>query len=668
MKKKRKIKFKAIDYIIILICLAGAIFSGTAFWGEYNRTLYKLNEESVGIIIFKKRVAQRKFIDRGVWDRLKQTSPVYNGDTIRTIEQSEAIVIFEDEVTYLSMDSSTMIQIFYNNQSGAKIDFSGGGLEAASENRNIVISSGGSTMVLDGRARLNKREKEFIVSVFDGKASFDGTEIEAGNILAFDADGELSTKPVISMTSFASSAYVLGSAPLYGTSSDAAPAKTAPVVFSWNSLNFDPDTVVVVDVAKDRGFTRIVETRDVHGASSVAIPLENGSYWWRAYPVDGGSGSRAPVGNLYPSGTLEVIPAAEAVLLSPAQEEEFAFPGKSLIPFSWTSVGSATSYLLEISAREDMANPVVSRLVGENSVIQSGLDYGRWYWRITPVFPPQVKSPADSAGSTSASAVGEFSIVGGSQAVTAPVLTFPRQDGKAYMDSSGNRLLWTYNPNTASWLVELADNPGMLNPVVKHEVTNNFFTLPKELLQNGKTWFWRVTAQSNAQGDAQDGAQGGSSHAVSAVQSFEVSPGTAPVAKPVLTAPTYVPTLPPVFFGSYVENWNDLEAETIAYNERILSRIVLTLNANSGYTLRVEGHANSTVNPGDIGSRQREEALELQPLSETRARAVAERLASLGVDRNRLEVIGRGGQNPLTAWEDRENWWRNRRVELILYR
>ena len=656
---KRKIKLKVIDYIIVLLCLAGAVFSGAAFWNEYNKTLVKLNEDSVGIIIFKKRVAQRKFIDRGVWDRLKQTSPVYNGDTIRTIEQSEAIIIFQDEVTYLSMDESTMIQVFYNNQGGARIDFSGGGLEVASESKNFVISSGDSTIVLDRKARLNKHEKELILSVFDGKASFDEIEIGAGNILAFDSNGELSTKPVISMTSFASSAYVLGSPPL---SKDGTPIETVPVVFSWNALNFDADTFVIVEVAKDRAFNRLVEIRDVIGASSVSIPLENGNYFWRAYPVEGSQSaegpktadSRTPVSRLYPSGKLEVIPVAAAILLSPSQDEEFTFSGKSPIPFSWTAIESASSYLLEISARMDMANPVVSRLVEESSVVQSPLDYGRWYWRVTPVFPAQMK------GEASSSEVGEFSVVGGSPVLAAPVLTFPSHNGKMYADSSSNRLLWAHDPNASSWLVELADNPGMASPIVKQDVANNFFPLSRELLLNGKTWYWRVTAMGDTQGSA--------GSAVSVVRRFEVGSGAVPVAKPVLAALPYIPPLPPVVFGANIENWNELDAETIAYNEKIFSSIVLTLNTYGEYKLRVEGHANSTVSPGDIEGSILEEKEELEPLSEMRARAVVNHLVMLGIDRNRLEFLGLGGKNPIAAWDDVKNWWKNRRAELILIR
>ena len=99
MRKKKNTPFRASDLVIVLLCCAGAIASGVLFWKEYNRTLTKLNEEPIGTIVFKKRTAQRKFSDRVVWDTLKQESPVYNGDTIRTIDQSEASITFRDQVT-----------------------------------------------------------------------------------------------------------------------------------------------------------------------------------------------------------------------------------------------------------------------------------------------------------------------------------------------------------------------------------------------------------------------------------------------------------------------------------------------------------------------------------------------------------------------------------------
>jgi outer membrane protein OmpA-like peptidoglycan-associated protein len=124
----------------------------------------------------------------------------------------------------------------------------------------------------------------------------------------------------------------------------------------------------------------------------------------------------------------------------------------------------------------------------------------------------------------------------------------------------------------------------------------------------------------------------------------------------------------PIVFGTRLEDWDDLAAETSASNERILSQIVQILNTNSTYKVRVEGHANPTVDPSNMASRQYEYTEELQPISEVRAKAVMNRLVTLGIDPGRLEYRGLGGEHPLVAWEDTENWGKNRRVEFILIR
>jgi hypothetical protein len=402
MQKKRSTRFKLIDAAVILFCFVGSIASGTAFWSEYTRTLTKLNEDPVAVIVFKKRTAQRKFIDRVVWDTLKQSSPVYNGDTIRTIEFSEAVVTFKDEVTNLTLNENTLIQIFYNDIDGARIDFSGGNLEVISGESGVVITSGSSAITVDGQANFNKNEKGFNISVLKGEAGFNGEIIESGNILAIDANGERDTSPAIAMTSFGLSARVLG-----------APGEIVPVVFSWNTYNFNPDTHVIVETALDRNFNRIVESRDVN-ASSVSIPLANGSYWWRAYPANGGS--REPANSMYPSGTLEVIPVAAITALSPSQAERFTVSSETGVSLSWSAAEGAFAYLLEISANADMSGVVVSRRVEETGVTQTGLETGRWYWRVTPVFPNRVTGPIP------VSAVNSFSLV---QSGSAPVRQEP---------------------------------------------------------------------------------------------------------------------------------------------------------------------------------------------------------------------------------------------------
>ena len=99
--------------------------------------------------------------------------------------------------------------------------------------------------------------------------------------------------PGITMTSFGSSSIVHGPA-----------GKLVPVFFAWNTSNLNPDTHVIVEVAEDMNFNSILEDREIVGSFSVSIPLKGGMYWWRVYPVTGGS--RVPIIEAYPSGVLTV--------------------------------------------------------------------------------------------------------------------------------------------------------------------------------------------------------------------------------------------------------------------------------------------------------------------------------------------------------------------------
>jgi len=519
MEKKKNTRFRKTDLLIIILCLAGTISSGVMFWLEHERTLFKLNEEPVGTIVFRKRTAQRRFIDRLAWDRLRQASPVYNGDLIRTIEQSEAIITFRDAETHLTLAERTLIQIFYDELLGARIDLVGGNLDVLSASGRVVISTGDSTIIVEGLARASRNEEGLSLSVINGQAIIDGRELPQGSIFAVNNNGEINTNPMIAMTSFGSSARFLGMPGAVGTTAP------TPVVFSWIYSNFNSDTYVIIEVALDQGFNRIVETRDISGAASVSIPLRNGNYWWRAYPAHGGS--RQPIDTFYPFGTMEIIPITEVSLLSPAPGTEFIFPGSSRIPFSWSTVEGALAYQIEISSNANLSNPVISRQVEANSIVQTGLETGQWHWRITPVFPAWI------AGSASPSAISSFLINRGNPDLAEPVLTFPDQNGTMYIDSSSHRLLWAHDPQPVSWLVELSDNSGMNNPIVRQETTFNFYSLPPDLLQDGRTWYWRISAL------------GGANPAISTARNFMVTAGSPPSSRPVLAAVPPSEAVPP---------------------------------------------------------------------------------------------------------------------------
>jgi len=130
--------------------------------------------------------------------------------------------------------------------------------------------------------------------------------------------------------------------------------------------------------------------------------------------------------------------------------------------------------------------------------------------------------------------------------------------------------------------------------------------------------------------------------------------------------------VPSIIFGPDAGEFGGIDPGTTETNDTILGRIAEVLNRFEGYSIRIEGHANPTTPPGTELRAEEETGspniLGLQPLSEERAQTVLEHLVDLGVERDRLSAVGMGGARVLVEYEDRDDWWRNRRVEFLLTR
>ena len=113
---------------------------------------------------------------------------------------------------------------------------------------------------------------------------------------------------------------------------------------------------------------------------------------------------------------------------------------------------------------------------------------------------------------------------------------------------------------------------------------------------------------------------------------------------------------------------NGLKADVAAKNEAVLSRIAEVLNKFREYNVTIVGHANRVTdneaeetedNPNAWGPA-------LIPLSKARAEFVKSYLTKRGVSGSRLITDGKGGTQLVVDYKDKDNNWKNRRVEFIL--
>lgn len=101
--------------------------------------------------------------------------------------------------------------------------------------------------------------------------------------------------------------------------------------------------------------------------------------------------------------------------------------------------------------------------------------------------------------------------------------------------------------------------------------------------------------------------------------------------------------------------------EQAANNVRVLKRVGDILKKFPDYTVTVVGHANRTGTAGEDEI--------LLSLSDRRAAFVKEWLIqNASIPASRLSSQGKGASEPVAAFNDSANWWKNRRVEFILHK
>ena len=121
-------------------------------------------------------------------------------------------------------------------------------------------------------------------------------------------------------------------------------------------------------------------------------------------------------------------------------------------------------------------------------------------------------------------------------------------------------------------------------------------------------------------------------------------------------------------FKTASEVKNGLHPNVAAKNAAVLNRIAEVLNKFKEYNVTVVGHANRvTDNPAEETENNPSSwGPALIPLSKERAGFVKTYLTKRGVSASRLMTDGKGGTELVADYKDKDNNWKNRRVEFIL--
>jgi hypothetical protein len=482
---------RVLDALVVILCLLFALFFVHRFWTDLNQRMVKAGEQPVGTITFKKKAAQRRFIDRILWDRLQRESPVYNGDVIRTAEISEASITFNGGGQVINLDENSLIQIFAD-ENGPRVDFTEGSVSVdsqASSSGGIVLVSGGKTVNVGEGGVISARVGEdgaFNLAVASGNAQLvneDGTvEIaQAGSGVFYNPDGTVSTGP---------RALVYTPKPDLKLITE----ENSPSVleFLWNSTNYQAGMKTRVEFAEDRNFRRITLKEDFAATERAALGLPVGTTYWRAYPVQNGEDH---VSNAS-TGKVTVLYAPPPRLLTPFSGETLTFRNiRPSIRYEWSGTDDPLYFRLVIADNPALVSPVVTTNVRGKAQVTSELGEGTWYWRVEPVFPQGM------SGTPAVSDVSSFNIVRTPGTIPAPQLMLPDTGNIISIASGGpdTYFSWKGDAEAVSFRFIVSRSADLSSPVISEPVVNNYYTYAaKNALLTSGSYYWAVTQTDSA--------------------------------------------------------------------------------------------------------------------------------------------------------------------------
>ncbi len=461
------------DILVIALSLLVFFFSSYLFMQNLNRTFSRNDKTPVATVTFKYKAVQRRFLDRAVWDRPRQHSPVYNGDTIRTAPEAEATLYFADR-NVVELGSSTMIQVFVNSEE-SQIHLDSGLITVEnSGSSDMLISSEDKTAKLS-RGSTFRADKDnagmlqFIVE--KGSAAVSEGAAEQVNVLTEGAVMQAGAQSPLVMISPGKSVKLLNQR-----------VRGIDVPFKWQSA-LPVGEVLTLETSPIGTFTEETQKYPVTGLTEYTITGQSRSFYWRLYSAAAGPDDSSTV-----SGKVNMIAAPSPVLLEPVVAAKYVYSEQlPSVRFLWEGNTIAASYLLEVADNPELSNPQFSRFVNTVSVSLAQFGEGTWYWRVTPRYLIGAKNE------TEPSKIGFFHVER-IAAVTEKVsqVLFPQAVAET---AHGKEMsfAWKKLSETKSYRVKIARDVQMHDVVVDTVVETNSFKLSDAagVLPNGD-YYWTV--------------------------------------------------------------------------------------------------------------------------------------------------------------------------------
>ncbi len=470
--------------LAVFFCACGAAGNIWLFCRSYFTALSRLDQTPIATITFKYKAAERKFIDRALWTRLKQNSPVYNGDTLHTGDLSEATVHFTDG-NELALSQNTMAQVFLHEDEsfGAELTEGSAVVDSSGAENGMTFTAGGASVEIQKGASVSAEisgDAEdgggVALRLLEGSASVDGAALSSDNAVILGSSG-MKAMPITVRSPKPDQKFLFHD------------GKSLAVQFAWKTERLAADEDLMIEVSDKKDFSEVRNRVFANGLNNVSIDLEGGAWYWRIVSVQKET-TTIKNEKRSASGRLQALYSPAPELITPANEYKYSYRTRNpSVRLIWSESPYATSYQLDISKRQDLKQPVISQRSATSTSIISTLGAGTYYWRVTPFYT------VNRTGLAAPSAVQQFTIEKRAE-LPVPQLLSPAQNGSLDItqEVGASHFSWKSENEAAKYRIKIYKEGRASNPLIQELTEKNYLeVVPSQVgLGEGK-WLWSVS-------------------------------------------------------------------------------------------------------------------------------------------------------------------------------
>ncbi|MBQ6057743.1 MAG: FecR domain-containing protein [Treponema sp.] len=486
MQKKIKFRSPLIDFLVVVFCLSVSGCFIWLFWQDLNKTTSRTDKDAIATISFKHNIAQRKYSDRIVWERLQQNTPLYDNDFIRTVDLAQATIRFKDGTT-LDVYENSMLQVSYSEETGVRLSIDGGDIQvAASEKaKNVAIRlADGSTVNMDAGASLSARsdtkENKQNIEVKGGSANVQTqtgqvTTVSFGQSVNIGDDAEIEVVPLTVIS------------PAKETRLLSFVSSSRPVSVEWRQSGSN-NQKVTVQTSRTKDFKELLQSKTITEGNKTQIQSAKGTIYWRVF--NDSTKDNPSTGRI----TTELVPPVNSI--APQSGTNYTYRlNKPRITFRWQANGFADSYRF-MAAKDSAMKEIVSDITTTESFVNlDSLESGTYYWQVMPYYS------LNDTGYLAANEIRNFTVTQSKMLASPELLVPPQGSELTYKQKLNATFMWK-SDISAEYQLLVAKDREFSSVIIDTKTKTPRYTAQYDLnsIQDG-TYYWKVIRNS---GDAED--------------------------------------------------------------------------------------------------------------------------------------------------------------------